>query len=43
MTNEQVAAAVLALGRELAYPPAPSMRSAVTSRLENERAAGASD
>ena len=41
MTNEQVAAAVLALGRELAYPPAPSMRSAVTARLENERAAGA--
>src|SRR5215211_4228941 len=41
MTNEQVAAAVLALGREIAYPPAPSMRSAVTARLENERAAGA--
>jgi hypothetical protein len=40
MTNEQVAAAVLALGRELAYPPAPSMRSTVTARLENERAAG---
>src|SRR5829696_606374 len=41
MTNEQVAGAVLALGRELAYPATPSMRSAVTARLENERAAGA--
>jgi hypothetical protein len=41
MTNEQVAAAVVALGREIAFPPAPSMRSAVTARLENERAAGA--
>ena len=41
MTNEQVASALAALGPELAYPATPSMRSAVTARLENERAAGA--
>src|SRR4029450_4621524 len=41
MTTEQVASALAALSSELAYPATPSMRSAVTARLENERAAGA--
>jgi hypothetical protein len=41
MTTEQVARALTVLSSELAYPPTPSMRSAVTARLENERAAGA--
>lgn len=41
MTAEQVASALAALSSELAYPATPSMRSAVTARLENERAAGA--
>ena len=41
MTTEQVAMALTALSSELAYPATPSMRSAVTARLENERAAGA--
>jgi hypothetical protein len=40
-TTEQVARALTVLSSELAYPPTPSMRSAVTARLENERAAGA--
>jgi hypothetical protein len=40
MTTEQVARALTALSSELAYPATPSMRSAVTARLENERAAG---
>ena len=39
-TTEQVARALTVLSSELAYPPTPSMRSAVTARLENERAAG---
>ncbi len=41
MTTEQVASALTVLSSELAYPATPSMRSAVTARLENERAAGA--
>lgn len=41
MTTEQVARALTVLSSELAYPATPSMRSAVTARLENERAAGA--
>ena len=41
MTNEQVAVALAALGRELAYPPTPSLRGAVTTRLASERSAGA--
>ncbi|HEY8117292.1 MAG TPA: hypothetical protein VIH70_12820 [Actinomycetota bacterium] len=41
MTTEQVASALTELSSELAYPATPSMRSAVTARLENERAAGA--
>jgi hypothetical protein len=41
MTTEQVAMALRVLSSELAYPATPSMRSAVTARLENERAAGA--
>jgi hypothetical protein len=41
MTNEQVAAALAALGPELAYPPTPSLRNAVLARLETERATGA--
>ena len=41
MTTEQVASALTGLSSELAYPATPSMRSAVTARLENERAAGA--
>src|SRR4029450_4879974 len=41
MTTEQVASALAALSSELAYPATPSMRSAGTARLENERAAGA--
>src|SRR6266540_2605846 len=41
MTTERVASALAALSSELAYPATPSMRSAVTARLENERAAGA--
>jgi hypothetical protein len=41
MTTEQVAMALTALSSELAYPATPSMRNAVTARLENERAAGA--
>ena len=41
MTNEQVAAALIALGPELAYPPTPSLRNAVLARLETERASGA--
>lgn len=40
-TTEQVARALTVLSSELAYPPTPSIRSAVTARLENERAAGA--
>ena len=40
-TTEQVASALTVLSSELAYPATPSMRSAVTARLENERAAGA--
>jgi hypothetical protein len=41
MTNEQVAAAITALGPELDYPPTPSLRNAVLVRLETERATGA--
>ena len=41
MTNEQVAAALTALGPELDYPPTPSLRNAVLVRLETERATGA--
>ena len=41
MTTEQVTRALTVLSSELAYPVTPSMRSAVTARLENERAAGA--
>jgi len=41
MTNEQVAAALTALGPELDYPPTPSLRNAVLVRLETERAIGA--
>ena len=41
MTTEQVASALTVLSSELAYPATPSMRNAVTARLENERAAGA--
>ena len=41
MTTEQVVSALTVLSSELAYPATPSMRSAVTARLENERAAGA--
>jgi hypothetical protein len=41
MTTEQVAMGLTALSSELAYPATPSMRSAVTARLENERASGA--
>ena len=41
MTNEQVAAALTALGPELDYPPIPSLRNAVLVRLETERATGA--
>jgi hypothetical protein len=41
ITTEQVARALTVLSSELAYPATPSMRSAVTARLENERAAGA--
>lgn len=41
MTKEQVARALTVLSSELAYPATPSMTSAVTARLENERAAGA--
>ena len=40
MTNEQVAAALTALGPELAFPPTPSLRGAVLARLETERATG---
>jgi hypothetical protein len=40
-TTEQVARSLTVLSSELAYPPTPSMRSAVTARLENERHAGA--
>jgi hypothetical protein len=40
MTTERVARALTVLSSELAYPATPSMRSAVTARLENERAAG---
>ena len=40
-TTERVARALTALSSELAYPPTPSMRSAVTARLEYERRAGA--
>ena len=38
MTNEQVAAALTALGPELAFPPTPSLRGVVLARLETERA-----
>jgi hypothetical protein len=41
MTNEQVAAALTALGPELDYPPTPSLRDAVLVRLETEQATGA--
>ena len=41
MTNEQVAAALAALGPELDYPSTPSLRNAVLARLETERATGA--
>jgi len=40
MTNEQVAAALTALGPELAFPPTPSLRGVVLARLETERATG---
>ena len=40
MTNEQVAAALTALGPELAFPPTPSLRGAVLARLETEHATG---
>ena len=41
MTNEQVAAALTALGPELDYPPTPSLRNAVLVRIETARATGA--
>jgi hypothetical protein len=41
MTNEQVVAALVALGLELDYPSTPSLRNAVLARLETERANGA--
>jgi len=41
MTTEQVAMGLTVLSSELAYPATPSMRNAVTARLENERATGA--
>lgn len=38
MSDERLAGALMSLGREVAYPPTPSLVSAVTARLETDRA-----
>jgi hypothetical protein len=40
LTNEQLSTALVALGRDLAYPETPALSGAVTARLAAERARG---